>query len=369
MNYLKKQDVENANLAVLPPEKREYVLALKDKLDLTYESTLTFGQEARKNLSNFSNAMLKETKRKDNPELDILLDELLTNIDKVDATTLTEKKVGFFDRFGGGKLKKFVAQYESVADVLDGIKERMHKAELELRKDIARCGEFEEQNLAYIEQLDYHIMAIGLKIKECRPILEQKLKDSQDNPDDILLANDAAGYENEINQMERKLLSLLQIREMAAQNVPKTRIIKDAEAVMVEQIQTSIDDIIPLWESELVIAIEITRLNGSVQMKKAVKQMTEKLTEANSIMVKNGAIEVAKQIEAGVIDTEVLKRNNDTIISMVKEIRKVKDDAKIQREKQIADLLEMQRELNQIALETSALTSNNYNSYSLTAKN
>lgn len=351
-NFLAKRDVATGNLAALTPDEQSYVMSLKDKLDMSYENTLTFGQEARKNLSNFSNTMLQETKRKDNPELDNLLAELLANIDKVDATTLTERKPGPFERwFKIDRVKNFVSQYDSVAEVLEDIKKRMHTAELELRKDINRCGEFEEQNIAYIQELDYHIMALALKLEECKPILEEKKALANADPEDILLTNDAAGYENEMLQMERKYLSLLQIREIAAQNVPKTRVIKDAEAVMVEQIQTSVDDIIPLWEAELVIAIEITRLNGSIEMKKAIKQMTEKLTEANSVLVKNGAVEVAKQIEAGVIDTEVLKRNNQTLIDMVKEIKDVKEKAKVEREKQINDLIEMQKALNQISIE------------------
>ena len=353
-NYLAQKDVTSGNISILPEDKQNYVLELKDKLNMSYESTLTFGQEARKNLSHFSNTMLQETKRKDNPELDNLLSELLLNIDKVDATTLTEKKQGLLERlFRVDKIKNFVAQYDSVAEVLDDIKDRMHRAELELRKDIVRCEEFEAQNLAYIEDLDYHIMAIAMKIEECKPILAELKKKAEDNPEDILLSNEAAGYENELLQMERKYVSLLQIRSIAAQNVPKTRVIKDAEAVMVQQIQTSIDDVIPLWEAELVIAIEITRLNGGIEMKKAVKQMTEKLTEANAVMIRNGAVEVAKQIEAGVIDTEVLKKNNETLIAMVKDIKDVKEKAKVEREKQIKDLIEMQKTLNQMAIDGS----------------
>lgn len=351
-NYLPQKIVSTGDIGELALDKQEYVLSLKDKLDMSYESTLSFGGEARKNLSNFSNTVLQETKRKDNPELDNLLAELLCNIDKVDATTLTEKKPTLVERlFKVDKIKNFVAQYDSVAEVLDDIKSRMHKVELELRKDIIRCGQFEEQNLAYIEELDYHIMALKLKLDECNPILEEKKKYAIDNPDDILATNDAAAYENEMLQMERKYVSLLQIRAIAAQNVPKTRVIKDAEAVMVQQIQTSVDDIIPLWEAELVIAIEIARLNGGIEMKKAMKQMTEKLTEANAIMVRNGAVEVAKQIEAGVIDTEVLKKNNETLIAMVNDIKNVKEKAKVERQKQIEDLVEMQKKLNQIAID------------------
>ena len=352
-NFLTKKDVSSGNLKVLSSDEQNYVMSLKNKLDMSYESTLTFGQEARRNLSNFSNTMLQEAKSKDSPELDNLLTELLVNIDKVNATTLTNRKANFFERwFQIDRTKNFISQYDSVAEVLDDIKRRMHITELDLRKDINRCAEFEEQNIAYIKELDYHIMALTLKLDECKPILEDKKALANTEPDDILLSNEVAVYKKQMSQMERKHLSLLQIREIAAQNVIKIRIIRDAEAVMVEQIQTSINDVIPLWESELVVAIELTNLNSSIETKKAIKQMTEKLTEANSAFIKSSAIEVAKQIESGVMDTEILKKNNQTLIDMVKEIKNVKEKAKVERNEQIKELLEMQKALNQVTIDT-----------------
>lgn len=368
-NTLAKRDIDNLSLENLDESRKGQIMSIKDSIAFTYDGTLGYAESASKNLTEFSSDLLKTVKVKDTPEVEQLITQLMDGLGKVDASTLQTRKPNFIQRlFGVDEVKRFITRYEDVEDVIDSVKEKLSVANFQLKKDIEVCKRYLEQNKAYINDLDNYIMAGGLRAQEEQAAIDIERQNIDMN--DQLAVHELNNRQGELDRFERKLHDLQLMRTIAIQNIPQIVLIAEGDSVLIEKIDSSINTAIPLWESQMVIAIQLMRQKGALALEKAVVQTTNNLIAKNGELLKSGSLEVAKALETGVVDVEVLKKNSENLIETLKGIQQIREEGKASRLKATQELAALQGKLNeQILLSSGAqattdsnrrLTSGNY---------
>lgn len=343
---LTKAEFDNLSLDNVDEGRRAQIMNIKNSIVLSYEDTLDYAGSASKNLTEFSSDLLKTMKIKDTPEVEGLITELMAGLESVDISTLTENKPNFLKKlFKIDELKQFIVRYEDVESVIGKVKSKLESANYQLKKDIEICNRYLDQNLNYINELDNFIMAGKLKSKEEQEALdgEKAVVDSSD----LLSVQLLNSRQNEIDRFERKLHNLLLVREIAVQNIPQIMLIRDGDGVLVEKIDTSINSAIPLWESQMVIAIQLLRQKGALAIQKAVTNTTNNLIEKNGELLKSGSIEVAKELETGIVNVETLKKNSQNLIDTLAAIKQIREKGKEDRLKATQELGMLQSKLNE----------------------
>lgn len=352
MNYLTKKELETLTLEKVDESRKREIVAIKDSIVFNYDSTLDYAGTASKNLTEFSSDLLKTVKLKDTPEVEGMINELLTGLEKVDATTLQAKKPGFLQKlFKVDEVKQFITRYEDVESIIDTVKDKLQVANFQLKKDIEVCHRYMEQNKKYINELDNYIMAGRMRAEEEKAAIEaeQKMVD----PEDQLAVYELNNRQNELDRFERKLHDLMLMRAIAIQNIPQIVLIADGDGVLIEKIDSSINSAIPLWESQMVIAIQLMRQKGALALQESVTRTTNNLIAKNGEMLKAGSIEVAKALETGIVDVEVLKKNSENLIETLKSIKAIREDGRQARLKATEELGMLQSKLNEQLLLTS----------------
>lgn len=331
-NYIKKKDLDSGNLENLSEEKRNEIVDIKNKMDVSYQGTLDFGNDASKKLSDFSTTLLETVKLKDMPMVDNLLSDLIGNINRVDANTLLSQKPSLFKRiFHVDDIKQFITKYDDVSSVIVDIKGNLQEAQIQLKKDIELCSKYIEQDIEYINDLDKYIMAGTIKIDELKSQIEE-MQNTID-PEDTLAIQDVNMRQGALERLERKVYNLRLMREVAIQNIPQMNFIQKGDCVLVEKIQTSVDTAIPLWESQIVVAIALARQQGGIEIEKAITDTTNQLLTANSELLKNSAIQIAKDLETGVVDIEVIKKCTQNLVDTLEGAKKVQMEGIKERER------------------------------------
>lgn len=346
MEALAKKDLDTLNLENIPEERQVAIKNIKDSIVLSQEKTLEYAGEASKNLTTFSSDLLKTMKVKDVPEVEGMITELMAGLEKVDVDSLVTQKPSIFKKlFKVDEFKQFLVKYEDVESIIQTAKEKLENANFQLKKDIEICNRYLEQNLAYINELDNYIMAGNLYLEEARAQIE--IEKASVDPEDMIAVHELNGKIKEIERFDRKLYNLGLMRTIAVQNIPQIMLIKEGDSVLIEKIETSINSAIPLWESQMVIAIQLIRQKGALAIQKSVTNTTNELIAKNGELLKTGSIEVAKELEAGIVDVEVLKKNSQNLIDTLIAIRTVQENGRQARVNATRELGLLQSKLNE----------------------
>lgn len=345
------QLAKSGSLASMPEEARKEVLAIKDGIKFDHESISTYSQETTRKLTEFSSRILETVKVKDSPEVEGMILDLMNELSTLDGETLSTKKPSFLSRlFRTNELKSFVVKYESVASVISEVRNKLEQAEYQLRKDIKVSETYLENNKEYIMELDKYILAAKLRLEEEHAALDA-IKLNLDTSD-MLAVQEVAMRESELSNFERKVHNMEIQRTIAIQNIPQLLILKQGDAVLVEKIDDSINSAIPLWESQMVIAINTMRQQAGVKIQKSVTDTTNKLLVQNSEALKQSAIGVAKELERDIVDIDTLKKSNENLIETLREIKTIRANGIKERDQTIAELKSIQSRLNQAMIES-----------------
>lgn len=350
-NCLAKRDLETMDLSHIDETRKSQIMQIKNGIAFNYDDTLDYASEASKNLTEFSSDLLKTVKLKDTPEVEGLITELMTSLEKVDASTLQTKKPNFIQRlFGVDQIKTFIHSYEDVETVIHGVRDKLEVANFELKKDIETCRRYLDKNMAYINSLDDFIMAGKIRVKEEQDAIDAERANI--DPNDQLIAYTLKSRQDEVDRFERKLHNLLLMREIAIQNIPQIMLIANGDSILIEKIDSSINSAIPLWESQMVIAIQLMRQKGALALQESVTKTTNNLIEKNGELLRTSSVAVAKALETSVVDVEVLKKNSQNLIQTMKDIKAIQADGKKQRLEATRQLGALQSELNEQLLLT-----------------
>lgn len=332
-------------------KRQEIITSIKQNITLDHNSISKYGNEVSSKLTDFSTEILKSVKVKDSPEVEELLLSLVGELNSIDCTSLQQKKTNWLTRImGKNDPQTFIAKYESVHSFIAGVTKKLSQAEYTLGKDIEVCEEYIEQNREYIAELDLYIEAGNQYLEEAKAEYE-KMKAELD-PDDMLSAQELAMHESEIRQFERKVHNLNIQRTVAIQNIPQLMLIKEGDAVLVEKINSSIDTSIPLWESQMVIAIQVLRQQNGAKLVKSITDTNNELLKRNADLLKSSTTAVAVELERDIVDLETLKHTNDTLISTIQEIRQIRENGQKEREAVATELANLQSKLIETTINT-----------------
>ncbi|MDO5649851.1 MAG: toxic anion resistance protein [Gallicola sp.] len=342
---------------ILTLEERDKINKIKENLDLLDSSqTITFGVGAQKNLSDFSDTILSKIQNKDMGEVGSLLGDLMVQVKDMEIADLDSKKgfletLPFFSSFNK-KVDRLHAKYETVEIQIDRIENQLDQARLQMMKDIALFDNLYEKNLEYFNNLQLYIIAGEELIDENRnttlPKLRQEAVESND-PMSAQLVND---YEETINRFEKKVHDLKLSKQMSIQTAPQIKLIQNNDKMLIDKIQTAILNTIPLWKSQIIIAIGLLRQENALKLQKSVNDTTNELLVKNSEKLRSNTIETAKESERGIIDMESLKKVNRDLIDTIQETIKIQEQGHVKRMEAEKELVLMEEELKQTLLAT-----------------
>lgn len=308
------------------------------------QAIIQFGVSAQSRISGFADTMLGQIRSHDTGYVGENLTELMFKIRDVKVDSIGGTGGGFLSGLINNA-KRFIARYEKLETHIERIVDGLGEARMKLLRDITMLDQLYEKNLEYLKELDLYIAAGQIRIDELRSTrlgeLEALVKNSND-PADTQKLND---FNQFLNRFEKKVFDLKLSRMVAIQTAPQVRLIQNNDQALVEKIQSSILTTIPLWKSQIVIAITLLRQKKAVEIQKAVTDATNDLLTKNSDMLKQGTVAVATEMERGIVEIETLKKVNDDLLSTIEETIRIQQDGKAKRAQAEAELAQIENEL------------------------
>ena len=358
----KAEAVAPAKKEEVPPEKLEFdrlspgeqaaVREFAGQIDVTNsEQILNYGSAAQKNIADFSGAALGKVRTKDMGEIGDELSNLVVELQGLNFEE-NEKKgfLGFFKK-QRQSIAALKAQYDQAEDNVDKITSELEKHEVTLMKDIAMMDKMYEKNQQYYKELTMYILAGKLKCKELRetelPKLQATARETG-KAEDAQAANDFA---NMIGRFEKKLHDLELTRMVSIQMAPQIRMIQSNDSVMAEKIRSSIVNTIPLWKSQMVMALTLHHSQQAMEAQRNVNDVTNRLLQQNAEKLHQGSVEIAREAERGIVDIETLQKTNQELISTLEEVRQIQADGAAKRAEAEIELGRIEGELKQKLLE------------------
>ena len=336
----------------LSKEEQKTVLDFAEKIDITdTNAILTYGAASQRNIANFSESTLNSVRTKDMGEVGNMLSNLVIQL-KGFGNDDNEKK-GFLGikRKVQTKIETMKSEYDKVSVNVDKISEMLEKQQYTLLKDAAMLDKMYDINQAYFKELTMYIIAGKQKLEECSntvlPELRRKAAESG-LPEDAQAAND---YANMVNRFEKKLHDLELTRMISIQMAPQIRLVQNNDTLMIEKIQTSIVNTIPLWKSQMVLALGMHHSQQAMEAQRQVTNMTNELLVKNAERLKMGTIEIAKESERGIVDVETLVTTNQRLIETLEEVRTIQTEGSQRRRAAEVELGRIEGELKQKLLE------------------
>lgn len=344
--------IERPELSKLSPAEQAAVREFSEKIDvLNTEQILNYGSNAQKNISEFSGAALGAVRTKDLGEVGDMLGDLVVELKGLNFEP--EEKKGFFGLFkkASQNIAAMKAQYDKAEVNVDKIVESLEGHEVVLMKDISMMDKMYEKNQEYLKELTMYILAGKLRIEQLRtvelPKLVAKAQESG-QPEDAQAANDFA---NMIGRFEKKLHDLELTRTISIQMSPQIRMIQNNDSLMAEKIRSSIVNTIPLWKSQMVMALSLYHSEQAMKAQREVTDVTNELLTKNAQALHQGSVGIAREAERGIVDLETLKKTNQELIATLDEVRQIQDDGRARRAQAEQELGRIEGELKQKLLE------------------
>jgi len=341
-----KKEVSINDLTGDQKQKVEQIMSQIDVNDSN--GIIQYGVGAQTNISNFADSILDQVKAKDAGEVGNVLTDLMLTVKKIDVDSLSNEsmmsKIPLLGNLFAGA-KKFVAQYQSIEHHIEEITDEMTKARMQLLKDVTLLDSLYEKNKEYLTELDIFILAGELKLKELQDKILPEIKAKAAASNDTLDAQKVQDLSQMINRFEKKIYDLKLSRMIAIQTLPQVRLIQNNDQLLVEKIQSSILNTIPLWKNQVVIAISLFRQKKALELQKEVSATTNELLTKNSELLKTSSIEVAKESEKGIVEIETLKKVHDNLIATIDETLKIQAEGKTKRAQAEVEIQKLENDL------------------------
>ncbi|MGI6029729.1 MAG: toxic anion resistance protein [Candidatus Heteroscillospira sp.] len=343
---------ERPEISKLSPEEQAAVREFAGQIDVTDATQiLSYGAAAQKNIADFSGQALGTVRTKDLGEVGDMLSDLVVELKGFDFDE-NEKKgfLGFFKKTGN-RIAELKTQYNKAEVNVDKISSMLDKHWITLNKDIAMMDKMYDMNQGYYKELTMYILAGRLKLEQLQntelPAMKAKAQESG-LPEDAQAANDFA---NMIGRFEKKLHDLELTRMISIQMAPQIRMIQNNDSLMAEKIQTSIVNTIPLWKSQMVLALSLQHSKQAMEAQREVTNVTNELLRKNAEVLRTGSAEIARESERGIVDMETLKHTNEQLIASLEEVRQIQDEGRARRAQAETELGRIEGELKQKLLE------------------
>ena len=339
-------------LAQLSQEEQETVKAFSEQIDITNSSLVVhYGAAAQKHIADFSSSTLNNIRTKDMGEVGNMLANLTVELRGFNFDEDKKKGIRGLFRRAQSHIAMLKAQYDKAEANVDKIVAVLENHQVTLLKDISMLDKMYELNTGYFKELTMYILAGKQRLQY---VQENDLKALQEKarqtgqPEDAQAANDLA---NMCNRFEKKIHDLELTRMISIQMAPQIRMIQNNDALMLEKIQTSIVNTIPLWKSQMVLAVSLHHSQQAMQAQRNVNDMTNELLRKNAETLKTGTIEIAKESERGIVDLETLKHTNQNLVETLEEVRQIQVEGSKRRQEASQELGKIEGELKKKLLE------------------
>ena len=337
---------DSLNFDNLSPEEQAAVLAFVERIDIgSSETVLKYGNAAQMKISQFSDKILEDVKTKDTGAISDMLAKLVAELKGFDVDE--GKKGGFFGLFkkAGTSLTQLKAKYEKVEENIVEIIASLQQHQKQLIADCAMLDDLYAQNEQYYHELTLYIIAGEIKLRRLReeelPPLLAKAQETAD-PSDAQAASDFAQL---IERFEKRIHDLKLTRMVSVQMGPQIRLMQTNDNVLAERIQSTIANTIPLWKSQMVIALGMQHAEEALKAQKAVTDMTNELLRSNAERLKMGTIETAREAERGVVDLDTIRVANTALIDTLTEVQKIQREGAQKRAEASIELGRLEKEL------------------------
>jgi len=337
---------DSLNFDNLTEQEQAAVLAFVERIDIhNSETVLKYGNAAQMKISQFSDKILADVKTKDTGAISDMLTELVAELKGFDVDE--GKKGGFFGLFkkASSSLAQLKAKFDKVEENVAAIVSALQGHQKQLITDALMLDELYKQNEQYYHELTLYIIAGELKLKRLReeelPPLLAKAQETAD-PADAQAAND---FSQLIERFEKRIHDLKLTRMVSVQMGPQIRLMQTNDNVLAERIQSTIANTVPLWKSQMVIALGMTHAEEALKAQKAVTDMTNELLRSNAERLKTGTIQTAKEAERGVVDLETIRVANTALIDTLTEVQKIQREGALRRAEASVELGRLEKEL------------------------
>ena len=342
--------VQEAKQPVLTPEEHRIVDEFAAKIDVENTAQiLQYGAGTQKKMADFSDAALANVRTQDLGEVGDLITDVVGELQGMDA----EEQKGFFGFFRkqANKLEAMKTRYAKAEANVEKIADALQQHQVRLLKDSAVLDKMYEQNLAYFKELTMYILAGKQKLEQ---VQNGKLRELQETAQRTGLAEDAQAARDlaeKCQRFEKKIHDLELTRTISIQTAPQIRMIQNNDTVMVEKIQTTLVNTIPLWKNQMVIALGIAHSTEAAQAQRQVTDLTNALLTQNAQKLHMASVETAKEAERGIVDIETLKKTNAELIQTLDDVMKIQADGRTKRLAAEAEMAKMEEDLKQKLLQ------------------
>lgn len=336
--------------SILTEEERRQVDAFASQIDLTNSTlVLQYGAGTQKKMADFSESALENVRAKDLGEVGNLLSGVVTELKSFDE----EEEKGFFGFFKktSNKIEAMKAKYAKAEENVNQIVKALEKHQVQLMKDTALLDKMYELNLTYFKELSMYILAGKKKLAEVRSTRLAELTakaQASGLPEDAQAAKD---LDSMCSRFEKKIHDLELTRMISIQTAPQIRLVQNNDTLMVEKIQSTIVNTIPLWKSQMVLALGVEHSAQAAAAQRQVTDMTNELLRKNAEKLKMATTETARESERGIVDMDTLKATNESLISTLDEVMNIQKEGRQKRQEAEAELRNMEQELKTKLLE------------------
>lgn len=336
--------------SALSPEEKEMVENFSQQIDLNDSNMIVqYGAGAQKKMADFSESALKSVRTQELGEVGALLTEVVGELKNFDAED--EKGIfGFFKR-GVNKVQALRVKYDKAEKNVERVVKALKDNQMRLMKDNATLDKMYDMNIVYLKELTMYILAGKKKLAEVQntelPALVAKAEETS-RPEDAQAARD---LEERIVRFERKLSDLELTRVIAMQTAPQIRMVQNNEIAMIEKIQTTLVNTIPLWKNQMVLSLGIANAADAVKAQNAVNKTTNELLRKNADMLQSSTTQIAEETERGIVDIETLQHTNETLIQTFDDVLRIQQEGRQKRAEAEVEIRRLEDELKSKLLE------------------
>lgn len=339
--------------AILSPQEQKQVDAFVDQIDLANsQMILQYGASSQKKIADFSETALSKVRTKDLGEIGNDLSAVVTELRSIDEGEEDKSLFGLFKK-NVNRLANMKVKYAKAEVNVNRICKVLEGHQIQLLKDAAMLDQMYELNQNYYKELSMYILAGKQKLEEVRgkelPVLLEKAQTSG-LAEDTQKAQDLAEL---CNRFEKKIYDLELTRTVSMQMAPQIRMIQNNDTVMSEKIQSTLVNTIPLWKSQMVLAIGVEHSAQAAKAQREVTDMTNTLLKKNAEALRMATVETARESERGIVDIETLKQTNETLISTLDEVMQIQEDGRNKRREAERELVEIENAMKAKLLELS----------------
>ncbi len=342
--FAAEEEKKEDPLAKFTPDEQRQIRAVADKIDITdSNAVLSYGASAQRKVSDFADGALQSVRTKDMGETGQVLTSLL-----VELKSNGEEKKSFFGKLFGSAEKNFEklkTQYTTTEANIDRIVKLLEEHEEQLLKDIVQLDRLYDKNKLYFKEVSMYIEAGKLALEKAKnetlPELEAKARETG-SVDDAQAAQD---YADMITRFEKKIYDLELSRTVCLQSAPEIRMVQNSDTIMSEKIRSTIVNVIPMWKTQMVLALNNYHTQKAIEAQQAVTEATNEMLKKNAEALHQNTVDTAKASERGIVDIETLQHTNQELIGAIDEIIQIQEEGKVARAEAEKELARIEQEL------------------------